>query len=215
MFLDSNQNNVYVTGYYATANDPDNHAAMILGFNLNGQLILRSEIQLSGRKTEGQAISVNDNKIFLAARSDYRQCGLASGTCSGDWVITADMSGQILAQFPVGNTKDVRVSDRTDLTDMLVLKDFIWVTGNRIDKNNNILGSFLQRFSKDIAHSILFHDIELNRYDCRMVPESESDDNKLLLGSTVFIDRSSTSVLSIEKRDQGNLFKPFQFSSRR
>ncbi|MBU6500324.1 MAG: hypothetical protein KGJ89_00645 [Patescibacteria group bacterium] len=141
-FYDTVSGNVFAVGYAGTSSDPSGRSAMILGllpsdpthvvlektfqFDRNGNVVGDG----SGLRTEAVAISVMGGKLYLAVRSDYQLCGLAFNACSGDWVVTADLAGNVLNMFAVGNIPAERFADRTEITGLLVLADHMWVTGN-------------------------------------------------------------------------------------
>lgn len=200
MFVDPITKNIFVTGYYGTSDDSSGHAAMILSATSEGRVIQKSKLRLLGNRTEGVAVSVRDDRIYLVVRSDHRQCGLANGACSNDWLVITDMKGTPLTQFSVGNTNEFMVGDGTAATDMLVMNDSIWVVGDTMNRLGAITGSYRQRFSHD--GRILSSDLERSRYRSKVVQERDEVGRfGLLSGSTVQDDHADWKSMLVEKRN--------------
>lgn len=155
--------NVFAVGYTGDNTNPDGHSAMLLELSPANpaNVILNKSFQFdvngnsvsdgSGLRTEARAVTVQDGKIYLAVKSAYERCGLAFDTCSGDWIVTADMSGNVLSKFAVGNTLGIKVGDKTSITGMFVEQASVWAVGNRFKKNTDgsyaLVGYYLDKHS--------------------------------------------------------------------
>jgi hypothetical protein len=154
MVYDPATGNIYVTGYTGAKSNMDGHAAMLLGISTTSErVVLNTAFQLGGRKTEARVVGVQGGKIFLAVKSDYEQCGLVGGLCSGDWVVIIDALGN-RSKFYVGNQMNFGVSEKTSITGMTVLQDSVWVVGNMINSEGNITGYYFGgwKFDGSVVH---------------------------------------------------------------
>jgi hypothetical protein len=140
---------VLAAGYVDDSANPGGHSGMLLVVSADPpQILVNEAFQLAGARTEVRAISVQDDRIYLAVNSDYQQCNLAQDSCSGDWIVVTDLQGSILSKFAVGNTTTDAFGP-TSITGLVLTQDSLFVTGDTLRYAPVVEYHYLEEWSLD------------------------------------------------------------------
>jgi hypothetical protein len=140
---------VLAAGYVDDSANPGEHSGMLLVVSADPpQILVNEAFQLAGARTEVRAISVQDDRIYLAVNSDYQQCNLAQDSCSGDWIVVTDLQGSILSKFAVGNTTTDAFGP-TSITGLVLTQDSLFVTGDTLRYAPVVEYHYLEEWSLD------------------------------------------------------------------
>jgi hypothetical protein len=130
MTYDLDSDVVATVGYAGDNTNLNARAGMLLLASASPPKILMNKtFQLEGMRTEIRAVSIRGSEVYLAVNSDFENCGVVQGSCSGDWVVVTDRQGSILRKFSVGSNDDNPFGPAS-ITGLALVEDSLFVTGN-------------------------------------------------------------------------------------
>jgi len=213
MTYDPGTDVVAAAGYTGGAQTSGARAGMLLLASANPPgILLNKTFQLEGMRTEIRAVLIGSDEIFLAVNSDFQQCGLAQGNCSGDWIVVTDRQGAILRKFAVGNAAAITLGP-TSITGLTLAAGSLFVTGDLLSGSPiPPQGSYLEVWSLD--GRLMSTSVPVNSFAAGALPVLDGPGNLYVAGTTFMsagLWRPERESIYVGKTDPNTLVQTSEF----